>query len=241
MNVRVAIPISNEQPQAITWAVRHWQSLGIKPFFGVDNKFSDVVVPLLETLGVKEFGVFQNPGETIEANYQNFCELVPSKLICRFDLDEIPGKLNLLKEINKRLEDQPSSIIGIPRLQLIARDGSIKICKNIEFKAKTHIQWRGFNSDSVEWDSRIHTAGFFVDEDRKVALGDRFSFLHLNWLMLSQEQLFEKSERYDRSGQQLANREQHVFNITDAKTKPMSNFVIRRRLEKSLAGVFPLV
>jgi hypothetical protein len=234
-SVLVAIPVSSEPNFLVEWAVKFWRRSGIPHFFSLDSKYLDEKAPLFDALSVRNFSSFSNPGLTIEAGYQNFCSSIPSNLILRVDVDEVLLDKRYVLKCERILRKKPGAIIGLPRLQIVPSPSGLRRCVDDEFSPVKQIQWRGFDKTQVEWDTRVHTAGFEVSEDRKVSLRNSDSFVHLNWVFLNQQQLWEKSKRYDLAGQGAENRAQHDFQVHSAKSKRFSKMLIRRDIREQMA------
>jgi len=235
--VLVGIPVSSEPYFLVEWAVQFWKKVGIPHFFSIDSKFEGEKVPLFEKLRSRNFSIFPSTGLTIEAGYQEFCNSIPSDLILRIDIDEVLLNKEYLSMCEALLQRSPDSIIGIPRVQAVLGSSGLGRCVDSEFSPLEHIQWRGFDKTRAEWDITVHTPGFKVQEDRKVPLPDLNSFIHLNWVFLNQQQLLEKSRRYDLAGQSIVNRVQHTFQVHSATSEELLRTPVRLKVRRHLRAL----
>lgn len=154
------------------------------------------------TLG-RSVSIYENPGNCIEANYENLAALATTDWILRIDCDEVPN-LKMLEHCAKFVAHPTDAYCGFDRDDLVWRDGHFERIKYNPLFFDS--QYRLFNRRQVKFIAEIHTPGFQVPH-WKLPLWPKWHgplsarIYHLQRIFDSPLHRAEKAARYDSSGQ----------------------------------------
>ena len=211
MSFTIVIPVF-EETLALSFSKAYFSSLGINPLYVLDSKRKERRAEVEQHLG-HDVPIVDNPGNYIEASFQNLAALSPTDWILRIDCDEAPNQALLAHAA--RFVAKPTDIYcGYDRDDIIRRGECFEKLKYSPLFFDS--QFRLFNRTKVKFVHQVHTPGFHVSK-WKLPLFPLWHgplnarIYHLQRNFISPQQRAEKAARYDQSGQ----------------NKEMSNWILR--------------
>ena len=197
----IIIPIFDEK-HVLAFSNHYFGLHNLQPIYALDSKRirrRDEVQKLLN----REVAIYENPGNCIEASYQNLAALSPTDWILRIDCDEIPNPA-MMNYCNQFVANPTDAYCGFDRDDLRWNENHLEKVK-VGF-AFVDNQFRLFNRNKVKFVNRIHTPGFDVLKWKLPFLplwnAPRSARIyHLQRPFLSDTERAMKIARYDAAGQ----------------------------------------
>ena len=202
--MRILVPTRNSG-QWIATIAAGYRSLGIRPFYLVDQRSEDDTLKILHDAG-EEHASFLPSASFAEAGMiEAGANLISDDWILRLDDDEFP--CNKIKSIRTDRLD-PSLVYGIARDECIVL-GKQKLIKTARWPSVfmeegavgRSIQYRLFNKNFAQYNNKVHTPGY--ETTRAGLLSPEIFIAHFNCVVRNAQQRLEKVRRYahhDRRG-----------------------------------------
>lgn len=167
----------------------------------MDGRSSDRTLETLRDAGA-DVQVFTPRGDVVEAGMIEFGALAArSAWTLRLDDDEFPSRA-LLQWINALdLSSTDAPAYAIPRRELRLLDDRLvystwpTLFANLKGRSILNPQWRFFRPDGVTYISELHTPGFRVPDDFRLAPDDCF-IAHFDQIIRSPSSRLEKLRKY---------------------------------------------
>lgn len=197
----IIIPVF-EETDALTFSNFYFNKLGLKPIYALDSKRISRRAEVESLLG-RAVAIYENPGNCIEASYQNLASLSPADWLLRIDCDEVPN-LAMLQHCARFTTSPADAYCGFDRDDLVWRETHFERLKYAALFVDT--QFRLFNRTKVKFINRIHTPGFLVPKWKLPFLPGwnaprTARIYHLQRVFITAQQRAEKLERYNAAGQ----------------------------------------
>ena len=200
-NPTIIIPVF-EETQALSFSKYYFDQHNLQPIYALDSKRSSRRAEVQKLLG-REVAIYENPGNCIEASYQNLASLSPTDWILRIDCDEIPNPA-MMAYCSQFAAKPTDAYCGFDRDDLRWNENRLEKVK-VGF-AFVDNQFRLFNRNKVKFINRIHTPGFDVpiwklpfcplwNASRNARI------YHLQRPFLTDAERTKKIARYDAAGQ----------------------------------------
>ena len=229
-NFTIIVPVF-EETDALAFSNFYFNKLGLQPTYALDSKRISRRAEVEKLLG-RAVAIYENPGNCIEASYQNLASLSPTPWLLRIDCDEVPNQAML--EHCTRFVDRPTdAYCGFDRDDLIWREDHFERLKYAPLFVDT--QFRLFNRTKVQFIGRIHTPGFYVPKWKLPFLPGwnaprAARMYHLQRVFITPQQRAEKLARYNAAGQE------QQFNTWLAR--PDESFKWRSFNDATFASIF---
>ena len=197
----IIVPVF-EETDVLAFSNYYFSKLQLRPIYALDSKRIHRKVEVERILG-REVSIYENPGNCIEASYQNLAALSPTDWLLRIDCDEVPNQA-MLEHCTRFVDHPADAYCGFDRDDLIWREGHFERLKYAPLFVDT--QFRLFNRTKVQFISRIHTSGFHVPK-WKLPFLPRWNaprgarIYHLQRAFITAQQRAEKLARYNAAGQ----------------------------------------
>ena len=197
----IIVPVF-EETDALVFSNFYFSKLGLQPIYALDSKRLSRRAEVEKLLN-RTVAIYENPGNCIEASYQNLASLSPTDWLLRIDCDEVPNHA-ILQYCANFVTYPTDAYCGFDRDDLIWREGHVEKIKYAPLFVDT--QFRLFNRSRVKFLSRIHAPGFHVPKWKLPFLpgwnAPRAARLyHLQRIFITPEQREEKLARYNAAGQ----------------------------------------
>ena len=198
----IIVPVF-EETDALAFSNFYFNKLGLKPIFALDSKRISRRAEVEKLLN-RQVAIYENPGNCIEASYQNLASLSPTDWLLRIDCDEVPNQA-MLEHCTRFVGRPVDAYCGFDRDDLIWREGHFERLKYAPLFVDT--QFRLFNRSKVQFISRIHTPGFHVPKWKLPFLPGwnaprAARMYHLQRVFITPQQRTEKLARYNAAGQE---------------------------------------
>ncbi len=198
----IMVPVF-EETDALAFLNFYFSELAVEPIYALDSKRAHRRTEVETILG-RCVVIYENPGNCIEASYQNLAALSPTPWVLRVDCDEVPN-LAMLEYCRRFVQRPTDSYCGFDRDDLIWRGNHFERMQYAPLFVDT--QFRLFNRAKVQFISRIHTPGFHVPKWKLPFLpawnAPRAARIyHLQRVFITAQQRAEKLARYNAAGQQ---------------------------------------
>ncbi len=197
----IIVPVF-EETDALAFSNFYFNKLGLQPIYALDSKRISRRAEVEKLLG-RAVAIYENPGNCIEASYQNLAALSPTDWLLRIDCDEIPNQAML--EHCARFTARPTdAYCGFDRDDLVWQGTHFQRLKYAPLFVDT--QFRLFNRTKVKFLNRIHTPGFHVPKWKLPFLPSwnaprSARIYHLQRVFITPQQRAEKLARYNAAGQ----------------------------------------
>ena len=226
----IIVPVF-EETDALTFSNFYFNKLGLHPIYALDSKRISRRAEVEKLLG-RSVAIYENPGNCIEASYQNLAALSSTDWVLRIDCDEIPNQA-MLEHCARFTMHPTDAYCGFNRDDLIWRDTHFERLNYAPLFVDT--QFRLFNRTKVKFLNRIHTPGFHVPKWKLPFLPDwnaprKARLYHLQRVFITPQQRAAKLARYNAAGQD------QQFNSWSAR--PDESFSWRSFDDKAFTEIF---
>ncbi len=197
----IIIPVF-EETDALAFSNFYFNHHGLQPVYALDSKRISRRAEVEKLLN-RAVVVYDNPGNCIEASYQNLAALSPTHWLLRVDCDEVPNP-SMLDHCRRFVNRPTDAYCGFDRDDLMWRSTYFERLKFAPFFVDT--QFRLFDKTKVQFHNHIHTPGFYVPR-WKLPFLPRWNaprsarLYHLQRVFITPAQRAEKLNRYNAAGQ----------------------------------------
>lgn len=153
----IVIPIYAEARDVLQFSKFYFEQTGYDPVYALDSKKIERRSEIEDILHQK-IEIYDNPGRSyIEGHYDRLASLSPSDWVLRIDCDELPNR-EMLQYCHRFVCKPTDAFCGFDRDDLLWRGDRFERIKYAPLFFDT--QFRLFNRTQVEFEPKIHSAGF---------------------------------------------------------------------------------